>query len=451
MKNKGSNIAALCGATIVMAATSYATQVFIGGGDNSAGAFDKYLAHPEQWTFTRANASGFYINTFALTTDTADVTQNGKLSQMRGLFANDNVFYETDYLKMDDYSDKVKIDILRAQGWNVAYATCNRGLDANRISALQWRAWRPVLAMIAPWTINGDITTDPNAEYLINICSGSATDGPMGYWWIDYNQMHTGSYSMANYSHLNNKKAMCMIAPYSAGQTNWNDTQFLRIGQICVRQHENNSVAPELWAISYYAAQVETHAVTPESNSDGSPYPSVTGMAYWLINHLRGLMASMDINSAPGLVNGLDHKEGDTVCHQTKLDFPALETRKSVTYDISNNSKFFEYCPVLQAKINNPGSQFKFTIKIGDRDFTRQAVKEGGLIFVNDLRLMPQDKQKMTLTIERDPAAAATRSAEMASVKFTLFAHPTEMERIVQTAELDINTTTSSAQLASNR
>ncbi len=127
-----------------------ATQVYIGGGDNSAGAFDGYLGNPNGWQYVRAHAAGYYINNFALNPNPGDTVQSGKLQQMSSLFANKNVFYETDQGRSDDNTDKVNIDILRVFFNGPTYATLNAGWTASRIQALQWRAARPILAMQGP-------------------------------------------------------------------------------------------------------------------------------------------------------------------------------------------------------------------------------------------------------------------------------------------------------------
>ena len=119
-----------------------AQTVYIGGGDNSPGAFDGYLSNPNGWSYVRSHAAGYYINNFALNANPNDTTQAGKLQQMANLFTNKNVFYETDQARSDDYTDKVNIDILRLYFNGPTYATLNDGWTGSRITALQWRAWK---------------------------------------------------------------------------------------------------------------------------------------------------------------------------------------------------------------------------------------------------------------------------------------------------------------------
>ncbi len=442
-----------------------AAKVFVGGGDNAAGAFNGYLANPAAWTFVRANADGYYINNFAMTG--ADL--NTKLAQMNTLFTSNAVFYETDFGRATAAQDKVNIDVLKSQGWTVPYATCNTGgtnggLTADRVTALNWRANRTVLALIAPWEIGGNIGTphtDSNGvtngmkQKYINLSDGSlttddtsggtATDGPMGVWRGQHSSMAPGSFSLVRFSRNHNQTSMCMISPYLSGSGLKTDAEFFRLGQQCVREHENAGAAPDIWAIEYYAAQIQTHAVTPEQ-INGAPAATVTGMAYWLIKHLRGQLASIDFQPSPVLVTALDQKVGETVSHHATLGFASDEETSTLNYDIVNNDEHIEYTPVLNAKINNPNNQYIFHLSVGGKDCTQELTADGGLVFVNDLRLMPKEKQTLALKIERNPQHTGTDgNAGLPSVKFSLFAHPTSMDRLVQTSEVTIKSTAPTA------
>nr|WP_294898220.1 hypothetical protein [uncultured Pedobacter sp.] len=88
-------------------------KVYIGGGDNTTGAFLGYLGHPEDWRYVQQNADGYYINNFALNTNKEDATQNQRLGALSTLFSKKNVFYETDLERTDDNSDAIKIGILK--------------------------------------------------------------------------------------------------------------------------------------------------------------------------------------------------------------------------------------------------------------------------------------------------------------------------------------------------
>lgn len=425
-----------------------AAQVYIGGGDNYEGSMSGYLNNPNGWTFVRSNVSGWYTNNFAVAR--ADV--NASLGSMRALFQNNNVFYETDYDRSTDFGDKVNIDRLRAGGFNVAYTTCNKNLDGNRIAALQWRSWRPVLFMIPPWQLSGNIlNNDPTSVFdrsKIDICSGMATDGPMGYWNTNQGQMREGSYSAVKYARNAGKKSMVMLATYSVG-TYYNANNLAASGQSyynvarqCVLMHENNQAAPDLWAVSYYASQLEKYPVTPEKNADGSPAGTVTGVAYWLIKHLRGELASLDLHPAEGLVMGEDKKEENTLHHVARHDAPVGSESKTLRFNISNNDPFIDYAPVVAANIQDPNHQFEFAFSIGGKDCTKEMTEGGGLDMIRELRLMPGDKRELTLTVKRNKSVTAATEIEsaMPSVQVSLHAHSTEMDRVIQTSKIEFKT-----------
>jgi hypothetical protein len=302
-------------------------KVYIGGGDNDPGAFDGYLDGRDHWTYVREHSDGYYINNFALHLDNVgdgNLIEEPKLRQIADLFTRKSVFYETDiYRDQADlesqnnmrYRDKRRIDFLRVYFDEVSYASLAIGIYPGAIpredlisrmgsDGLQWRYPRPVLSLQGPWDMGGDILSDnrfsANQRLGIELGGGSATDGPMGFWATNYQGMLDASYSMLDYSRASRKIAMVMLAPY---YPQWDPTwpgspheatpdfegrgrEFLRLGQQCVRNHEIRALAPDIWVISYYAAQIMTFPVTPEKEADGSPAGSITGLAYWLLHHL---------------------------------------------------------------------------------------------------------------------------------------------------------------------
>ena len=300
-------------------------KVYIGGGGDESpdvgetdAPFDVYLSKLDEWSFVRANANGYYVTNYALyLDDLGKCLQEPKLRKMAEAFTNRSVFYETDIRDnaSSEFKDKRLIDILRYFFNEVSYATLNSihekmdDLPAikSRIAALQWRYPRPVLAMQAPWKMSGSINNSGNLDadagrLGISLSSGSATDGPMGMWAYSsdgFDGMHQASASIVKYAHAEGKVAMVMIAPFDnkiVNDPNSRDTtgehfdargqEFLRRGQDCVRFHEANGAAPDVWVISYYASAHQPYPVTPEQ-VNGAPAGTITGLAYWLINHLR--------------------------------------------------------------------------------------------------------------------------------------------------------------------
>src|SRR5438128_2404990 len=110
---------AICLAAGFTFCSAFAAQVYIGG-DNSPGraypnpgVVRQYLDYTNEWRWVQANADGYYLNNFSLTTATGDANQNEMVRRLASLFTHKNVFYESDNSADDDFSDKVKIDILR--------------------------------------------------------------------------------------------------------------------------------------------------------------------------------------------------------------------------------------------------------------------------------------------------------------------------------------------------
>ncbi len=432
---------AVAGAAMLLASGTRAQQVYIGGGDNSPGAFDGYLNDPNGWTYVRANANGYYINNFALNTNTADATQNSKLSRMAGLFTSKNVFYETDLQRTTDGEDEVKIDILR-QFFNVSYATLNKGWTASRISALQWRAPRPVLAMVAPWLISGDINSSAGAadRDSINHMSGSSTDGPMGLWRTDQGSMHGGSYSTVKYSHANSKLAMVMIAPYQSGS----GSSFLSLGETCVRQHENAGAKPDIWAIEYYAAQLEQYPVTPEQ-VNGQPAGTLTGMAYWLIHHVRdpAHWARLSLPTIHGAQVHMATATQPTETVSAALALPVTHgvgcaAPRTVNLTLHNSSKWLDLCPVLQAKVSDSDNRWNVRFRVAGKDVTRDMTTGDGLSFINSLRLWPGQTRQVQMTVSRRNNASARGASRPISVQIGLRPNPSAKHLVNQMVRINL-------------
>ena len=246
------------------------SKVYIGGGDDALGAFDGYINDPNGWTWVRQNADGYYINTFPLDDNPSDATQNSELTTMAGLFTNKNVFYETEAQsyanRVFDADDEARLSILQQNGFYVSYTTCNGDFTTTRASILEtWGGTRPLMALQGPWAIGGNINSS-NAlaiqwRTLITETNGSATDSPLAIWSTDSEGCQEGSYSGVQYSHAQGKLAEVMLCPHGLGT----DANWLAESEIYVQNHEDNNAFPDIWSISYYAAYLEAHAVTPRA------------------------------------------------------------------------------------------------------------------------------------------------------------------------------------------
>lgn len=271
-------------------------KVFIGG-DNSPknawpgdGVVKQYLDQPDQWSWVRQNMDGYYVNNFAI--EEVDDSRNDWIGQIASLLNNKQVFYESDMAHSSRDSDEKKIRIL-SKYFDVKYAALNKDggnpidprFSTDRIDGLKSNGDRPVLAMEGPFAIKGSIHS-PEAKLwrdAIEAMDGSATDGPLGLWSTDHEGMKGATRDSVFYAHGGAKLAMVMLAPYTSN----NEAEFLKSGQECVRWLEKEKASPDIWVISYYASDLKWFPITPEKNLDDSPAATVSGLAYWLINHLQ--------------------------------------------------------------------------------------------------------------------------------------------------------------------
>jgi hypothetical protein len=392
-------------------------EVYIGGGDEHRGAYDGYLNAPNGWTWVRQNADGYYINTFPMNDDVNDATQNSRLRTMSSLFSNKNVFYETEaesYAhRISDADDEARIKILQQNGFKLTYVTCNGAFTDVRAAILKtWSGTRPLLALMGPWAIGGDINaTNPKAiqwRTLITRNDGSATDSPLAIWATDFRQCREGSYSSVKYSHAQGKIAEVMLCPHKLGT----DANWLAESEQYVRDHEDNDALPDIWAVSYYAAYLQAHAVTPEQ-VDRAPAASLTGVAYYLIHHLRDndRVAKLSAPALPALA--------DPACGAKLTLTSAVQTFQ---LSLSNSSTWLDLIPVIKAQINDAASAWNVTLLYNGQDITAAVKSADGFCFCKTNRLNPATNKAISVVVASKSGQAGSAPLDIA---LQLSPHPT--------------------------
>jgi hypothetical protein len=410
-------------------------KVYVGGGDEHTGAYDGYLNDPNGWTWVRQHADGYYVNTFPMSNNPNDANQNAWMGGMAALFTNKNVFYETEseaYLnRVFDADDKARISILQQNGWNLTYTTINGGYTNARKDLLQhWSGNRPLLTMQGPWVLDGDInSSNPNAvnwRTWISQTEGSATDSPLAIWASNQNNCRNGSYSGVKYAHSLGKKAMIMMCPHGLGT----DANWLSMGKQYIRDHEDNDAMPDIWVVSYYAAYLEAHTVTPEQVG-GQPNPSVTGLAYYLIHHLK------DPNKTTQLA--VPAQAGVSV-KSYGADLTLGAGPQSFQVNLANSSSWLDLIPAIKARINDPQQAWNISYKFNNQDVTTAITGSNGLVFYQANRVNPGNTKVITVTISVKPGKAVSSPL---AVYLDLMPHPT-VPLLNQTIQLQSGTQTQS-------
>lgn len=369
-----------------------AQQVYVG----SANGWDAMIAHPEQWASVRKNADGFYVNFIQMLRG-----DKNKCAQTAALFSRKNAYYESDsrYTGLGGFPDggqfsralqTQQLNALLEGGFKVPYTSLNYGVDDLKLADLKRLGLpagktRPCLAQNGPWTFGGgDITKNEgeNARMRADTArtDGASTDGPLSLWQADQGQMRQGSFSVVKYAHSLHKTAAVMVAPYDLKPT----SQWLAVAQQCVRQHEDAGAKPDIWIVFEYATSTPT---LPESNKDGTAADTITGMAFWLLHHVR------------------DPK------HWAKITTPpALRLTPSVTtLTVCNDSAWMDLCPVLFANLNDPRHDWAVRFRVNGKDVTQAMTRGGGLPFIGPLRLWPGQRRQVQVTMtRRHPAVAGS-------------------------------------------
>lgn len=409
-----------------------AEQVFFGVSDR----WQDLVADASQWTYVQKHADGFYINFLML--NRAIHSQHGvsldTLSQTCALFASHAAYIESDMRAGQASTEREQqyIQALHQAGCKVAYSSLNYGWSPDRAQNLSTfevnanEGRRQNFVQVAPWLINGDINGPSMASrpgynekvrgYIL-ASDGFSTDGPLGYFATDFDHFRAAEISLVRFAHANGKKAVIMISPYGAKvrPDQYDPTRdLLATGQALVRMHETEHAIPDIWAILQYATDIVT---TPEQVG-GKPANTVTGLAYWLIQHVHDPNRVAKLMLEPG---------GDA---------------SSTNVALRNESSWLDLAPVLHLTLHDTAGKYAATLLYDGRDITGQAASAGGVALLGPAELEPGAHHQLTLTLARNGPAVkvsailrddADPPADGPFATLTLAPNPAEPGEIHQT------------------
>lgn len=411
--------AVIIGAALTTALhAAHAQQVYVGSGNG----WNAMSAQPDQWNYVRQNADGFYVNFIELLR--VDAATMSKLSAQ---MTHKNAYYESDsrYTGLGGFPDggqfslalqASELNALLQGGFAVPYTSLNYGLDAAKEDALKHQGLpngqtRPCFTQCGPWTYGGDINSSVGSapEIRANIAKsdGASTDGPLSLWLQDQGKMHSGSYSLVKYVHGLHKTAAVMVAPYNLQPT----SQWLSVAQTCVRQHENAGAKPDIWIVFEYATKTPT---LPET-VDGKPADTITGMAYWLLHHVKDPQHQARLSAPAGFATHNTRTQAGTEI--TQIALPTDNTREtcraegnSRIFDLTlhNSSAWLDLCPVLSASALAPKHGWNVRYRVAGQDVTQQMVSKDGLAFINGLRLWPGRTKQIQVILSHTASAENT-------------------------------------------
>jgi hypothetical protein len=391
------------------------------------------LTNTSQWTYVQQNADGYYANFIEMD---VVLTPDDLLGFFK-LFTNKSVYYESDADPSHQplEKDKVAIDALHSAGWNITHTSQNYGWTVERDEILGYYNLtehvlrRPDFVQLGPWTLSGNISNDPgtgpysNAQYRawINQSDGVSTDGPLGFWQIDFQQMREASYSVVQYAHSIGKPAAVMLCPYGAGVVTYNSTRdFVTVGISAIQGHEDNNADPDIWIIFEYADNV-IPAVPEQVN--GYPANSTTGMAYYALKHRDGEAETLDLYVDEGKIGQFVYVKQSTKADVILNSNVPAGTTVNYTIYVADYSPWLDYAACLRVLIS-AGHPDGWHIRylIGGVDITATMTSTNGFIFVRENRVRPKTVQSinvsftrtvvvhhnMTLTIELAPHRGST-------------------------------------------
>lgn len=371
---------------VLMVPQAQAQQVFIG----SANGWKQMSENPAQWSYVAQNSDGFYVNFIELLH-----TDSAAMAKLSACFAHKDAYYESDarntglggFPDGGQFSRKLQakeLGYLLDGGFKVPYTSLNYGLDSGKEADLKTIGMpkgktRPCFTQCGPWTYSGDILGSagdaPSIRANIAKTDGASTDGPLSLWRANQGKMREGSFSLVKYVHKLHKTAAVMVAPYDLKPR----SLWLSTAQECVRAHEDAGAKPDIWIVFEYATDTPT---LPEA-VDGKPADTITGMAYWLIHHVKDPQHDAQITQPAN--------------QRAHARLAAATASRARTYDftVRNNSKWLDLCPVLLAKIHDPAHNWAVRFTMDGRDVTSQMTAASGLPFIGSLRLWPGDARHL--------------------------------------------------------
>ena len=372
-------------------APAAAQEVFLGSADQ----WRDLAANPGQWTFVRDNVDGLYVNFIMMKR-----LQEGLLEKTVGMLRTHRVFLESDQRLPrpgDDTSgasagdDQAFILKLHGSGLRIPYTSLNYGWSLDRAANLVQfdklpGAPRKNLVQVGPWNLGGAIDGGAegngrrNAAYRewIDAADGVSTDGPMGLWKSNSGHMREGSVSVVRFAHRGGKMAAIMLGPYGAKNPDYEPGQFLSVSQDAVRLHEDSAAVPDIWTVFEYATSIK--AVPEQEN--GRAAPTTTGVAFWLLHHLRDPDREMSLSASP---NGW-HPAGGS-------------GGRAFAIMLSNRSSWTDFAPRVRLVAAGHNSRVRAFV---DGQNVSRAIRDG-VPFSGALRLWPGEQRTIRIvTKERE-------------------------------------------------
>lgn len=368
------------------------------------------LANNSQWTYVQQNADGYYANFIEMDS----ILTPDDLAGFFKLFQNKSVYFESD--ADPDHQplekDRTAIEVLHSVGWNIIYTSQNYGWTVERDQILGFYNLtervprRPDFVQLGPWTISGNITNDPgtgpysNAQYRawINQSNGVSTDGPMGFWQVDFQQMREGSYSVVQYAHSIGRPAAVMLCPYGAGIPTYNSVRdFLSVGISAVHGHEDNDADPDTWIIFEYADN-SIQAVPEQVN--GYPANTTTGMAYYVLKHRDGEPETLDLYMHEGKIGQYTFRKQPVTTDIILNSNVPIGTTFNYTLHVADYSSWLDYAACIRVFVSD-GKQDGWNVQysLNGVDITSAVTNIDGFVFVRENRIQPDSVHNIIVSV----------------------------------------------------
>lgn len=371
---------------------------------------DQLFVNTSQWAYVQENADGYYFSFGQMVTNMSSYY----LPHFFQLFKNKLIYFESDAEHITVDREKVDILILHNIGWNISYTSQNYGWTVEHDEVLGYFNLtedvprRPDFVQLGPWLLSGNISNDPgtghfsNAQYRawINQSNGVSTDGPMGFWSVDFQKVREGSFSTVQYAHRLGRPAAVMICPYAAGIVTYNSTRdYLTVGISAIQEHEDNDADPDIWIFFEYGD--DSISPVPEQ-INGYPANSTTGMVYYALKHRDGESQTLDLYIDEGKIGQFMYVKQSIREDMTIKSNVPVGTTVNYTIQIADYSPWLDYAACIRILLStNEQIGWKIQYSIKDVDITVPINTFDGFIFNRENRLRPKSIQSIIISFTR--------------------------------------------------
>jgi hypothetical protein len=252
---------------------------------------------------------------------------------------------------------------------------------------------------------------------FLTMGSGTSVDAPTQLYVQRPDKYRQTIFDAISYSHSKNKGFMYLISPNTSG------ADFLAHAQRIVRDLEDRNLEPEFYAVELYG--LRPYTLTPETvvNAQGKRVSAntITGVAHWLIKHLRADEQELDlwINTPQGNFDKGTTRTSGTSPGLNLANWTGSNGTWTATLNAHNRSTWLELSPMLKGGVSGLPAGWTVTYSIAGKNISAASLA-AGLAYVGTYRLAPGASTALTIKLSK---AGATSLPAGVKLQWSLYSH----------------------------